>query len=160
MSRVYLGAHFPVDVAAGAGLGLFIGSALNLVFGVPSGQHRRRQRITVRWSRARLRRRHRRPRPRQPAPGVPSPLWGQGESVPERPLAHQLAPGGAVRADRVGQREDIPYLAVNGLSDSFYLPAWAVMQLGAFGAIPASAAAAWPAGDGALPARLLTGGPC
>ena len=32
---VYLGAHFPVDVAAG-GLGLFIGSALNLVFGVPS----------------------------------------------------------------------------------------------------------------------------
>ena len=33
---VYLGAHFPVDVAAGAGLGLFIGSALNLVFGVPS----------------------------------------------------------------------------------------------------------------------------
>ena len=29
-------AHFPVDVAAGAGLGLFIGSALNLVFGVPS----------------------------------------------------------------------------------------------------------------------------
>ena len=25
----------PVDVAAGAGLGLFIGSTLNLVFGVP-----------------------------------------------------------------------------------------------------------------------------
>jgi membrane-associated phospholipid phosphatase len=36
LSPVYLGAHFPVDVAAGAGLGLFIGSALNLVFGVPS----------------------------------------------------------------------------------------------------------------------------
>jgi len=31
---VYLGAHFPVDDTAG--LGLFIGSALNLVFGVPS----------------------------------------------------------------------------------------------------------------------------
>jgi hypothetical protein len=33
---MYLGAHFRVDVAAGAGLGLFIGSALNPVFGVPS----------------------------------------------------------------------------------------------------------------------------
>jgi len=36
LSRVYLGAHFPLDIAAGAGLGLFIGSALNLVFGVPA----------------------------------------------------------------------------------------------------------------------------
>jgi membrane-associated phospholipid phosphatase len=35
LSRVYLGAHFPLDVAAGAGLGMFIGGALNLVFGVP-----------------------------------------------------------------------------------------------------------------------------
>jgi membrane-associated phospholipid phosphatase len=33
---VYLGAHFPLDVAAGAGLGVFIGATLNLVFGVPS----------------------------------------------------------------------------------------------------------------------------
>ncbi len=36
LSRTYLGAHFPLDIAAGAGLGLFIGSALNLVFGVPT----------------------------------------------------------------------------------------------------------------------------
>ena len=36
LSWVYLGAHFPVDVAAGTGPGLFIGSALNLVLGVPS----------------------------------------------------------------------------------------------------------------------------
>ena len=36
LSRVYLEAHFPVDAAAGADLGPFIGSALNLVFGVPS----------------------------------------------------------------------------------------------------------------------------
>jgi len=35
LSRVYLGAHFPLDVCAGAGLGVFIGGVLNLVVGVP-----------------------------------------------------------------------------------------------------------------------------
>jgi membrane-associated phospholipid phosphatase len=36
LSRAYLGAHFPLDVVAGAGLGMLIGGVLNLVFGVPS----------------------------------------------------------------------------------------------------------------------------
>src|SRR5512135_1051424 len=36
LSRLYLGAHFPLDVAAGAGLGMLIGGVLNLAFGVPS----------------------------------------------------------------------------------------------------------------------------
>ena len=41
LSRVYLGAHFPLDTAAGAGLGAFIGSVLNLAFGVPRPRDRR-----------------------------------------------------------------------------------------------------------------------
>src|ERR1700748_2957844 len=69
-----------------------------------------------------------------------------------------LATAGAVRHDRVGPREVRAFRAVNGLPDSVYLPGWAVMQLGAFGAIPASAAAAWLAGDRELAARLLIGG--
>jgi membrane-associated phospholipid phosphatase len=36
IARVYLGAHSPLDVLGGVGLGLVIGSALNLVVGVPS----------------------------------------------------------------------------------------------------------------------------
>jgi glycosyltransferase 2 family protein len=36
LSRVYLGAHLPLDVLAGAGLGMLVGGVLNLVFGVLS----------------------------------------------------------------------------------------------------------------------------
>ena len=63
-----------------------------------------------------------------------------------------------MRHDRVGPGELWAFRAVNGLPDSVYPPAWAIMQLGSFGAIPASAAAAWLAGDGELAARLLIGG--
>lgn len=36
VARIYLGAHNPLDVVGGAGLGLAIAGALNLAFGVPN----------------------------------------------------------------------------------------------------------------------------
>jgi len=37
-ARVYLGAHNPLDVVGGVGLGLAIAGALNLILGVPAGR--------------------------------------------------------------------------------------------------------------------------
>lgn len=73
-------------------------------------------------------------------------------------VAALLAASGTVRHDRVGPREARAFRAINGLPDSWYPAAWAVMQLGAFGAIPVAAAAAWLAADTELAGRLLTGG--
>jgi len=73
-------------------------------------------------------------------------------------LAGLLTTAGAVRRDRVDAWEATAFRAVNGLPDALYPPVWAVMQMGAFGAVPASAATAWRAGDGELAARLLLGG--
>ena len=73
-------------------------------------------------------------------------------------VAALLVTAGAVRHDRVGPWETSAFQAVNGLPDALYRPAWAVMQLGAFGAVPAAATTAWLAGDGDLAGRLLAGG--
>ena len=73
-------------------------------------------------------------------------------------MAALLATASTVRHDRVGPREARAFRAVNGLPDSWYRSAWAVMQLGAFGAVPAAAATAWLAGDGELAGRLLASG--
>jgi membrane-associated phospholipid phosphatase len=73
-------------------------------------------------------------------------------------VAGLLATAGSVHRDRVGAAEARAFRAVNGLPDALYPPAWVVMQLGAFGAVPAAAAAAWRAGDGELAGRLLLGG--
>ena len=73
-------------------------------------------------------------------------------------VAGLLATAGAVHRDRVSATEAGAFRAVNGLPDALYPPAWVVMQLGAFGAVPATAAAAWRAGDGELAGRLLLGG--
>lgn len=66
----------------------------------------------------------------------------------------------AVRRDSVEPWEATAFRAVNGLPDSLHVPAWVVMQLGALGAVPAAAGAAWLAGDGELAGRLLLSGTC
>jgi undecaprenyl-diphosphatase len=64
----------------------------------------------------------------------------------------------AARRNRVGPGEAAAFRAVNNLPGWLYPPAWAVMQLGALGAAPAAAGAAWLAGDHELAGRLLAGG--
>ena len=64
----------------------------------------------------------------------------------------------AAHRDRVSPWEATAFRAVNGLPDSLYRPAWAVMQLGTLGAAPAAAGAAWLSGDRQLAGRLLVGG--
>ena len=44
LARVYVGAHNPLDVICGAGLGLAIGSCINLALGVPAARSRSGQR--------------------------------------------------------------------------------------------------------------------
>ena len=44
LARVYVGAHNPLDVICGAGLGLAIGSCINLALGVPAAGRRSGQR--------------------------------------------------------------------------------------------------------------------
>jgi undecaprenyl-diphosphatase len=64
----------------------------------------------------------------------------------------------AVRRDRVSPSEAGVFRAVNGLPDAVHAPAWAIMQLGTLGAAPATAGAAWLAGDRELAGRLLASG--
>src|SRR5215470_4417132 len=105
--------------------------------------------------------------PATPAPS-PSPARNPGRS-PAGALADprvrlaagtvvMLATAVAARHNRVGRYEATAFRAVNGLPDSLYPPAWVIMQLGTIGAAPASAGAAWLAGDRELAGRLLAGG--
>ena len=73
-------------------------------------------------------------------------------------IATVLATGSAARRERVGPWEAGAFRAVNSLPDSWQLPAWVVMQLGALGAVPVAAVSAWIAGDGELAGRLLASG--
>ena len=69
-----------------------------------------------------------------------------------------LATAAAARRKGVARCEATAFRAVNCLPDSLYRPAWVIMQLGTLGAAPASAGAAWLAGDRELAGRLLAGG--
>lgn len=109
--------------------------------------------------------------PREQAPAaIPAPAPAR---VPPRSLAGVLASPRvrlgagaavvavtalAVRHRDVRSWEASAFRAVNGLPSSAYPVAWACMQLGAFGAVPAAAGAAWLAGDRDLAARLLASG--
>jgi undecaprenyl-diphosphatase len=64
----------------------------------------------------------------------------------------------AARRDHVGPAEATAFRAVNGLPDSIHLPAWAVMQLGTFGAAPVAAGLAWLAGEHRLAGQFLAAG--
>ena len=70
-------------------------------------------------------------------------------------LAGTLVP---LRRDRIGRREQQAFRVVNNLPDRLYVAAWPVMQFGALGAAPATAAAALAAGNRPLAVRLLSGG--
>ncbi|HVL06560.1 MAG TPA: phosphatase PAP2 family protein [Acidimicrobiales bacterium] len=70
-------------------------------------------------------------------------------------LAGTLVP---LRRDRIGRREQKAFRMVNNLPDRLYVPTWPVMQLGALGAAPATAAVALAAGNRQLAGRLLAGG--
>lgn len=102
-------------------------------------------------------------------PAPPQPPTGRQERSPDDVLADPrvrlgvgtaalLITAMAVRRNRVSPGEATVFRAVNGLPDSLFRPAWAIMQLGTLGAAPAAAAAAWLAGDGELAGRLLTSG--
>lgn len=63
-----------------------------------------------------------------------------------------------VRRNRIGRREERCFVAVNRLPDLLHRPAWVVMQLGALGAAPVTAAVAVVAGRRRLAVRLATNG--
>ena len=77
--------------------------------------------------------------------------WAIGLAV----LAGTIVP---LHRDRIGPREQEAFRVVNSLPDRLYAPAWTVMQLGAFAAVPATAGVALLTGNRTLARRLMTGG--
>lgn len=75
-------------------------------------------------------------------------------------VAAMLLTAATARGNRVGRTEATTFRLVNDLPDAIYRPAWVIMQMGALGAAPATACAAWLAGDGKLARHLLADGGC
>ena len=79
-----------------------------------------------------------------------------------RPLLGSVAGFGLavlpVRRDRVSRTERAVFMAVNGLPDGLHPALWLVMQSGALGAVPVTAAAAAALGRPRLAARLAASG--
>ena len=102
------------------------------------------------------------------APAPPQPARSRIDSLPAALAEPRVRLGAgaavvlitamAVRRTRVGPGESMAFRAVNDLPDSLYRPTWLVMQLGALGAAPAAAGAAWLAGDRELAGRLFAAG--
>lgn len=75
-------------------------------------------------------------------------------------VAAMLLTAATARGNRVGRTEATTFRLVNDLPDAIYHPAWVIMQMGALGAAPVTACAAWLAGDGKLARHLLADGGC
>ena len=73
-------------------------------------------------------------------------------------MAVILVTAWAAHRDHLDPAEATAFRAVNGLPDSIHLPAWAIMQLGTFGAAPVAAGLAWLAGEHRLAGQLLAAG--
>jgi membrane-associated phospholipid phosphatase len=91
-----------------------------------------------------------------PAPPVTESL-GAGARLAVGLLA-MAATAVPLRRGHLGRHEVRTFEAVNALPDSLFAPIWVVMQLGALGAAPATAAVASSAGRRQLAVRLVTAG--
>lgn len=78
-----------------------------------------------------------------------------------RAAAGAAVPAGSLvphRRDRIGRREQKAFRLVNHPPGPLYVPTWPIMQLGALGAAPVTAAVALAAGNRPLAGRLVRGG--
>jgi membrane-associated phospholipid phosphatase len=91
-------------------------------------------------------------------PGVRTPIWGSDTLGLGIATAVAFVSAAAARAPGVSRTELAMFRTVNNLPPSFEFPLAMAMQLGALGAVPASAGIAMMAGKRTLALDLLTAG--